>query len=469
MKFIKKPRVLWYWLLPILGMLAGLTSCQDNDWLNVKRNKADVMPETLADLQAVMDNHFVVNLGYPVLGQISSDNVYVPDDRLNSASTSERNAYVWAKDLYEGGVSAEFANPNERITYANIVLERIGAADEKSSPQAANIRGQALFLRAFATYQLTQLFCKTFNPGSSSTDLGVQLRYSSDPNTVVPRSSVQQTYDRILQDATEAALLLTADQLYTTRPSSAAAHGLLAKVHLVMGSFELALREAQLALQAHGALLDFNSELVEPKATYRFPAFNAARKNPEILFYAEGVAMASTNPSQSIAFVDSLLYGSYQDNDLRKTLFYTMAPGGLYLPVGRYTGTTRPFTGIAVNELYLIMAECQAREGNAEAGMQTLNLLLKNRFKQGTFSGLNAVDAASALRLILAERRKELAFTGQCRWEDLRRLSGTPDFSLTLKRDSNGKHYTLDPGDKRYVFPFPDLEIQLSGIVQNER
>lgn len=458
----------WLCLLPC-WLLLSLSSCQDTDWLDIKRSKADVMPETLADFQAILDNHLVVNLTCPVLGQISSDNVYVPDDRLASISVSERNAYVWTKDLYEGGSSSEFSNTSVSIAYANIVLERMGVTDEKSAGTAANIKGQALFLRAFATYQLAQLFCKTYDPAAAATDAGLQLRSSSDPNVVTGRSSVQQTYDRILADALEAASLLPQEQLYMTRPTSAAAHGLLAKVYLVMGSFAQALEHADLALKAHDKLLDFNSDLVQPASTYRFPAFNAARKNPEILFYAEGISLASTNPSRGVTFVDTTLYRSYQENDLRKTFFYTVGANGFYMPVGRYTGSTTAFTGIAANELYLILAECEARAGNTAKARQKLNQLLENRYKRGTFSGLEAADAASALKLILAERRKELAFTGQSRWEDLRRLNREANFLTALKRNSNGKRFELAPNDKRYVFPFPDLEIQMSGITQNER
>ncbi|WP_291032458.1 RagB/SusD family nutrient uptake outer membrane protein [Dyadobacter sp. 50-39] len=444
-----------------------LVSCGDTDWLDVKRYKADVMPHTFADLQAIMDNHFVVNLNYPVLGQISADDIYIPDDRLNSASVAERNAYIWAKDIYQGAASSEFAGPNEKISYANIVLERLPLADQTSESERAGIKGQALFLRSFATYQLAQLFCKAYDPATAGQDPGLQLRASSDPNLTSQRSTVQQTYDRILADALEAVELLPQQQPYRTRPTKAAAHGMLAKAYLVMGMFQQALNHADLALKDQAKILDFNSDIIQPSSTYRFPSFTAQRSNPEILFHAESMGLASVNPSQAITFIDSGLTSSYQNNDLRKTLFFRVDAQGRFQHVGRYTGTARVFTGIAANEMLLIQAECHARLGNTTEAISRLNLLLKNRFKAGTFTELQVSDKDSALNLILSERRKELVFTGQARWEDLRRLA--KERPMPLRRRANGMEYALLPGDKRYVLPFPDLEIQLSGILQNQR
>ncbi len=70
---------------------------------------------------------------------------------------------------------------------------------------------------------------------------------------------------------------------------------------------------------------------------------------------------------------------------------------------------------------------------------------------------------------ILEERRKELPFTGQLRWEDLRRLNKDQRFAKILVRTIAGNEYQLLPNSKRYVFPIPDIEIELSGIPQNER
>ncbi|GAB2769914.1 RagB/SusD family nutrient uptake outer membrane protein [Rhabdobacter roseus] len=459
---------LWALLLAV-----GALSCQPFDaWLDVKRDRADVLPETLLDLQALLDNTLVFNQGYPLLGQVSADHLVVPDDRLNAISPAERNAYVWAKDVYEGAAAGEFANPYVKIGYGNVVLERLGAAVRTAADraQADHLQGQALFLRAFSTYQLSQLFCPPYDPATADREAGLQLRMSPDPNVAVPRSTVQQTYEQLLQDAQTAADLLPVRPLYPTRASRGAAQALLAKVYLVMGAYAEALHYAELALGGTAAtLLDYQADLVQPTSTFRFPAFSVEKPHPEILFYAEGSPLSTTNPNAGAAFVEPGLYASYEDDDLRKHLFFRTHANGRAEVVGRYTGTSNAFAGIALNELYLIRAECLARLGEVPRALEALNGLLQHRYRAGTYTPRSSADPDLALQWILTERRKELAFTGQLRWEDLRRLNREPDRALSLERRANGMTYQLPPNDPRYVFPLPDLEIQLSGIAQNPR
>jgi len=70
---------------------------------------------------------------------------------------------------------------------------------------------------------------------------------------------------------------------------------------------------------------------------------------------------------------------------------------------------------------------------------------------------------------LIQERRKELPFSGNLPWEDLRRLNQEPNFAKTLTRMLNGETFSLPPGDNRYVYPIPENEISLSGIQQNPR
>jgi hypothetical protein len=137
---------------------------------------------------------------------------------------------------------------------------------------------------------------------------------------------------------------------------------------------------------------------------------------------------------------------------------------------GSYSGSglVATFDGIANDELYLIRSECYARTGNINAAIADLNGLLKKRWKTGTFVPVTTSDAKAALKLILSERKKELIFRG-LRWSDLRRLNTDEQFKVTLYRHIGGQQYSLTPGDKRYVMPIPDNEINIDGLAQNPR
>lgn len=453
----------------VVGFLIGCS--KQDDWLDVKSKKSDVVPSTLTDFQAVLDNT-LFNKYYPVAGLIGSDNIFINDNNINIVFQSESRLYHWALDIWQSSGSSDFGGPYVAIEYVNIVLDGLPKVDKNAENESSynSIKGQALFYRAIMLYQLAQLFCPVYDSSSASTDMGLQIRTSSDPNSKVPRSSVRQTYEQIITDLAEAITLLPSKQQYTTRPSLPAAEALLSKVYLSMQFYTEAKAMALKSLGDYSTLLDYNSSLVIPGSTYRFPAYSKQGGNPEILFYAEGLLYLSVVPAPwGAGQVDATLYNMYDSNDLRKSLYFNDLGNGQIKYCGAYTGNDYTFCGIATDEVYLILAECLVREGDMQGSLSYLNTLLKNRYAEGTFKNVTASNVNEALSVILNERRKELAFAGQLRWEDLRRLNKDPRFAKTIKRQSLGNVYTLPPNDPRYVLPIPSDEIRLSNIPQNIR
>jgi hypothetical protein len=454
----------------IILLFSGLPGCQkQDDWLNIKRNKTDISPQNLDELQAVLDNTNTINTSFPMLALTGTDNLYIDKVSFGSVSQYERNAYRWAKDLFETGPFSDFGAPYIIIAYANIVLEGLLDIEAAKSDkvQFDNIKGQALFHRAMALYNLSQVFCKPYIPADAAADPGLLLKTSSDPNVTEGRSSVRQTYNFIISDLNQAVTLLSDKPVYNTRPGLKAAYSLLAKVYLAMQDYNQAGWFAQLAATSNSKLLDFNG--IDPGADFVFPPYSNDNSNPEIIFFAFGQGYTSLWPVYNVSFVDSLLYGSYDKNDLRKTLFFKENSAGKPRFTGSYSGTYYNFSGIALNEILLIQSESLARLGQTQKALDILNKLLVKRYKTGAYKPIQTTSAKTALQVILNERRKELPFTGQLRWEDLRRLNQDPVFAKTLVHYVDKERIELLPNDKRYVFPIPDLEIKLSGIDQNPR
>jgi hypothetical protein len=165
--------------------------------------------------------------------------------------------------------------------------------------------------------------------------------------------------------------------------------------------------------------------------------------------------------------VDPGLYQLYDNNDLRKSIFFKWnGTTGSYHFYGSYDGTINLFNGLATDEVYLVRAEAYARTGDKDKALDYLNTLLMNRWKTSMFTPLTAATDDEALALILEERRKELAFRG-LRWPDLRRLNKDARFAVTLSRTMNEKSYTLTPADSKYTFQIPLEVIAKAGIAQN--
>jgi hypothetical protein len=226
-----------------------------------------------------------------------------------------------------------------------------------------------------------------------------------------------------------------------------------------MGKYKQALFYADSTLLLNDSLIDYNS--VDPSKPYPFARFNS-----EVLFSSVSQFPGMLSPTNYK--VDSVLYNSYDSNDLRKELFFTPNGPGTIGFRGSYDGSNAPFNGYATDEIYLIKAECEARQGLVESSMATLNKLLVTRWKTNTFQPFTSTSIDDALNKILTERRKELIQRSR-RWFDLRRLNKDSRFAKTLKRVENGVTYTLPPADPRYVFLIPAQVIDLTGMQQNTR
>ncbi|WP_159478000.1 RagB/SusD family nutrient uptake outer membrane protein [Dyadobacter sp. 3J3] len=436
-----------------------VTSCGDN-FLDERPEKSLLVPTTLPELQALLDNASdVMNQG-PVLNQFSDGDFTISDADLDIQPVQIRNAYLWEKQIFNQEPSSDWDLPYQQILYTNIVLEGIeklpASEPEKLRQQ---LRGAALFFRAMAFYNLAQQFCAPFEQATADNLAGIPLRLTSNVTDVSVRGTVRQTYQQILRDLLTAKDLLPAKATVVTRPSAAAAQALLARVYLIMQDYNNALAYALASLENNARLLDYNTladSLANP-----FPLPYISSGNPEIIFFS---ALNTSLNSDPAYYADSVLYDSYEEGDQRKTCFFT--DQGNYK--GSYTGGSFCFGGLASDELYLIKAETLARTGQIPQAMQVLNQLRRMRYAPKSFNPLSTETEAGALRAILSERRKQLIARG-LRWTDLRRLNPDSRFAMKLQRTYQARALELKPGDNKYTFPIPEDEIAYSGIPQNPR
>ncbi len=452
----------------MLAITLGACKKQD-DWLDKKSNKADVIPVSLKDFQALLDNTSIMNTNYPSLGMMGTDNFYLSDEQaINGGQANERNAYKWAADIYEGSLTignADWANPYKIVAYANTVLEGLTKIEisDQNITEWNTVKGNALFFRGFAFFGLSQLYIKPYDKVTAQSDLGLPLKLSPDVNEKVARSSVKESYERLIADLMEAIDLLPNTPLYKTRPSKAACYALLAKVYLNMGDYPPALKFADEALKINSALLQFSS--INSTPIYPFPTYQ--NNNAEITFYSNTFSYSSMGIN--FQFVSESLYSLYGTNDLRRNLFFRPNVDGTKSFRGRYTGAVTHFSGLATNEMYFIKSECLARTGRYSEAMDVLNKVLETRWSPGTYINYSANDETSALNIILQERNKEMPFTGNIRWDDLRRLNKDPRFAKSLIRTIAGQTYTLPPNDPRYVLPIVPSELLINDLPQNLR
>jgi hypothetical protein len=461
-------------LVLIATLLVGLgwvSSCHKDQFLDKKPTTTLTSPTSLSDFQALLDNTNVVGLT-PVLGEMSADNFYLTPVFWQNINTKEHNAYIWAPDIYNGqGLVDDWDVPYQQVFYSNVVLQGLPEikVDITNATQWNTIMGSALFTRSFAFFNLAQVFAPPCDGNAKSNPLGIPLRLSPDVNSPTIRSTVGETYAQILSDLQKAATLLpiTIPVNNLNRPSRPAALALLARVYLSMRNYSMAGVYADSCLRLYSSLLDYNLPSVDTTQSIPIrPGTNVELLYQSSFLRSTQVLLGLFNAQ--LCIIDSSLYQSYSNNDRRRVVFYkTTLSGSPYLR-GSYNQTIYPFSGLATDEMYLVRAECSARNGNADSAIDDLNTLLSYRYRKGSFVPFTAGTSTEALDTILLERRKELAFRG-LRWTDLRRLN-KEGANIVLTRNIGGTIYTLQPTDSNlYTLPIPPDVLNLSGIRPNPR
>lgn len=433
-----------------------LFSCKK--YLDLKPDKKLAVPSSIKDLQALLDNNNIMNQKYPTYDEASSDNYFVPWQSYQAMSLNERKAYIW--ENYEYYYQNDWSQIYDVIYYANEVLHNLKNIERTSvnRKQWDNVKGSALVYRAEFFLKASWIFSKAYDIQTANTDLGIPLKVDPDFDHGTNRSSVKQSYEQIINDLVTASLLLPDRPLNVMRPSKQAAFSILSRTYLSMRNYDSAFKYANLSLNIHDELIDYNN--LDSTSIFPFEEF----PNKEIILNGQtGIMMYGIGVG--VARVDSNLYNTYSNFDLRKKIFFRPKPDGFQFK-GTYTGDFgNYFTGCTTSEMYLTRAECYAREGDIVNAMKDLNTVLRKRFVAGTFVDLTASNANEALNIVLAERRKELVFRG-IRWMDIKRLN-KEGANIILKRNLNGTIYTLQPNENRYALPLPADIISMTGMPQN--
>jgi hypothetical protein len=453
-----------------LGFLFLLGFGCKKDFLDAKPSSAILQPTTLDDFQSLLENNNTTPLS-PVLATMSADeyNFTSYATYQSTFTATEKNSFIWAKDIYAGASSVpDWNTPYTAVFYANSVLAGLDKIknSETNISRYNFLKGWALFQRAFAYYELVDNFSPVYDANTAATDLGVPIKLNPSVDDLQPRASVQKTYHQILSDLAIATPLLGANiPIYNReQPSKVAAHSLLARIYLNMRKYDLAEKQADSSLQLYSKLIDYNT--ISLTSTDPF-----TKINDELIFYKS----TSNSYSSTVTFLNSritispALLGLYGSNDLRLSLYFVKRPTGAIVSKRQYDGegTVYPFTGLANDEIYLIKAECAARRNDLTTALTFLNSLLTKRYVTNMFTPIVGTTQTDVLNKVLLERQKELVWRN-LRWDDIKRLN-KEGANITLTRLLNGQTYSLSPNDPRYVFPIPDNEIQLSGIPQNIR
>ncbi|TJZ60062.1 RagB/SusD family nutrient uptake outer membrane protein [Sphingobacterium olei] len=455
-RYPTKLMIMKFYIIILLAISTrALSSCET--FLDEKSSAKIASPSSTEDVELLLKDYGKFNAVYPYASEIASDNFFVSVQHLNGASERERRTYRWEPN---DDVGPFWSFPYSAIFSANIILETLDHVKTADLEKKKKLYAMALFWRAFYHYALADLFCKPYMAGSAQTDLGIPLKRTADINKVPQRASVKETYDFIIKDIEAAIPSLDEGLSNKFQPNKAAGYGLLARIHLAMGSYAKAGLYADSCLRIQSTLVDYNALNTAQNIPFKV-------RNDEVILDVQ--ASVSNLLNRARGRVDTLLVQTYDMDDLRLKAFFIHNADGTKGFKGHYSGASAAiqFVGLATDEMFLIRAECNARAGDIDKALVDLNTLLKHRWQKERFVELTGLDKDELLHVILLERRKELLF--RClRWSDLKRLNQENRFKKTLKRKlDDDDMLALEPNGERYVFKILRESILFSGIEQN--
>ncbi|MFD2035476.1 RagB/SusD family nutrient uptake outer membrane protein [Belliella marina] len=438
----------------IIAFLPIVVGCEG--FLDEKPNKSITVPENIEDLQALLDNVNVFNL-HPILDIIAADEYYTTPGGFASYGSSmiQRSHIREFESVFEGfTVATEWLNLYAQIYYSNICLEVSGSITPKNDHEIKaleNIVGSAYFKRATAVFNLLKNYALQYDQTTSATDLAIPFPLVPDITNYSEFGSVEQGYAQVIQDLESAQQFLPDQPKYKSRPSKKAAFALLARTYLSMNDFAKAQTYSEKAMESGVNLLDF--ETLNPNLNYPVPLANS-----EVIYHSNAFQFGFGINRETR--IDTSLYNSYDELDLRKKVFFVRRNNDAINFRGSFSGTFHLFGGLTDAELLLISAESKARQGNLKGAAGDVYMLLESRYEKGAISMDEILEVSDMLSFVLGERKKELVFRG-LRWSDLKRFALLNPNDVDLKRVLGDEVFVFDPKPENFVFPIPEEEINL--------
>jgi starch-binding outer membrane protein, SusD/RagB family len=386
-------------------------------------------------------------------GEISWVGTFVAPGEIHAKSmliTNDQAQNTWL-DAYE------------TINTCNLVLANLSLVTEDRRDR---VEGEAKFIRGLLYFELVRLYAKAWNDGFPISNPGVPLVTSptnaQNAGQKIPRSTVSEVYAQVLNDLTDAETLLPETNGFFA--TTYAASAILSRVHLMQGSYGLAVESASRVIESGLYALTPNfSDAFNKSSTQIIDRERNANATSEDIFSIQLTTQDGTNNLNTfMASADFagrgdviLTYSDdiedwphlllYESDDERLGVFYD---DGSDFFTAKFNNQFGNVPVVRLGELYLTRAEANFREGTS-VGASPLEDVNTIRERSG-LADLSSVD----LDAILMERRLELAFEGH-KLHDYKRT----------QRDLG----TIAWNAPQLIFPIPQRERLINpNLQQNE-
>lgn len=418
---------------------------------------------------------------------------------------NEPGSYWFTYDYYYW-VRTEINNTSDRphnlwnfyyqmINNANNVLASIDAA-EGDEDRRANIKAQALTVRAFCYSRLISYYQRTYVGHEQDPGVPLYLEPTTAETEGKARGTVQQVYDQINKDLDEAIALFQQSNLSQDHISHVdlyVAYGIQSRVALVQHDWQKAANAAEAALRKPGLSLMSTKDLLS--------GFNSCA-NSEWMWGSEIIESQGTSWASFFCLMDadaegyasyarmccsSWLYVMMDEDDVRKSWFEPAIPADEEEELGSHvsycqhkykvkssSSWTADYLYMRAAEMYLNRAEALCRLKQYAEARQVLTDLCASRYDEGNFDlrlakvtdsdeqtleSTESMEVKTLLDEILLQRRIELWGEG-FRILDIDRLKipMIRDYTTPVSNHTYYAQFSLEPDSWYPIMMLPMSE-----------
>lgn len=360
----------------------------------------------------------------------------------------------------------------EFIFKCNAAIEGLNSSNSLSSHVKTQLLGESYFMRAWFYFYLVNLYG------------AVPLPLGTDPevNRLLPRSSIQATYQLIADDLSKAQELLKAayvngqllpysGPVERIRPTKWAATAMLARVYLYQEQYA----KAETASSQVIGQSDLYGLLPLPdiffknsqEAIWQLQPVDVGWNTQEGKTFHLAASPAGLSGDKPV-HLSGFLLGAFEPGDQRRVKWVdSLISGGTtyYFPVKYKIGDQNPTVTspdmlteysmvLRLAEQYLIRAEARARQNNLTGAIADVDML-RERAGLPLIADTNpGISQTTLLDLILHERQIELFTETGHRWFDLKRFGQINEVMSVVSPTKGGN---WEESDQLLPIPYNEL------------
>lgn len=474
----------------VLSGLVVLSSC--NSFL-------DETPDNRLRLDSYEKIAELVTNAYPdasgIFMEWMSDNVGADPKNLQRMEMTQ--AYKWQDVEQEGQDTPSYywSSNYKAIAHANQALLALEEVNEHNPEYKNAIRGEALACRAFAHFMLVNVFAKSYDPATATSDKGIVIMTEPESTLLATyeRSSVQAVYDFIEKDLLEA-MDLVSDQYYKNSGkyhfNRSALLAFASRFYLFKKDYDMVEKYAnellgtgyntQMIRDYSQVYTGTSSEIMGRKFTDPALRSNLLLLRKDVLYgykayagyrFNQDVYESLVLSQRDLRFAVSYSYGGtaaflpkFQRDLIQKTSI-TASSGYPYTIEVAFRGEEVFFNRL---EAWAMMGAAKRSQLESQFGQYlstvysgTVSYALLSQNYEKFYPALTKEELR--LKMVLDERRREFVEEG-IRWFDICR------HKLSVSHtDIQGITNILQPEDLRKVIQIPQTAIYYGGLLPNER